>query len=153
LEANPAYVDALKWLARRELSEAQVRQRLTRRGHATDLIDDAVARLRGERAIDDARTAAAIARTEVSLKRRGKSRVRRRIESAGISSAGAKQAVEELFEDVDENALLEASLARRLRGSERVEDDRQFQRLYRYLTGQGFESDRVIQALKARSVK
>src|SRR5438046_2537924 len=35
-------------LARRELSEAQVRQRLARRGHAVDVIDAAIARLRAE---------------------------------------------------------------------------------------------------------
>ena len=35
------YVDGLKMLARRELSEQQVRQRLARKGHDADAIDDA----------------------------------------------------------------------------------------------------------------
>ena len=71
------YLDALKMLARRELSEAQVRQRLARRGHDPESIDAAVARLKGERAIDDARVAEAIARTETAAKRRGRLRVSR----------------------------------------------------------------------------
>ncbi len=140
-------------LARRELSQAQVRQRLTRRGYDANAIDEAIARLRTERAIDDDRVAEAIARTETSVKRRGKLRVKRQIESAGISSAAANRAVEEVFGTLDEDALLEASLARRLRSNERVADDRQFGRLYRYLTAQGFEPDRVVRALRARSVK
>jgi len=153
LGANPAYADALRWLARRELSEAQVRDRLTRRGHASNLIDAALVRLRNEHAIDDSRTAEAIARKELDIKRHGKERIRRQIERAGISSASARRAVDAAFEGLDENALLEASLAKRLRAGEGVQDDAQFQRLYRYLVGQGFDPDQVIRTLKARSVK
>jgi regulatory protein len=140
-------------LARRELSEAQVRQRLARRGHDEDAIDAAVARLIEERAIDDERVAAAIARTETSVRRRGRLRVRRQIEHAGIAAPTARRAVDEVFGDIDNDAYLQASLAKRLRGRETIGDDKAFQRLYRYLVGQGFESDQVVRALKARSVK
>lgn len=140
-------------LARRELSEAQVRQRLARRGHDEDAINGAVARLIEERAIDDERVAAAIARTETSVRRRGRLRVRRQIEHAGIAAPTARRAVDEVFGDIDNDAHLQASLAKRLRGREIIADDKAFQRLYRYLVGQGFESDQVVRALKARSVK
>jgi len=145
-----AYVDGLKMLARRELSELQVRQRLARNGHDADAIDEAIARLREERAIDDERVAEAIARTETSVRRRGKLRVRMQIERAGIAKATAKRAVDDVFDAIDGAALLEASLAKRLRGRETIADDREFQRLYRYLIGQGFESDRVLKTLNAR---
>ena len=145
-----AYLDGLSLLARRELSEQQVRQRLARKGHDADAIDEAVARLREERAIDDARVADAIARTETAVKRRGKLRVRMQIERAGIAKPIAKRAVDEVFEAIDDEELLEASLRKRLRGRERIADDREFQRLYRYLIGQGFETDRVLRALERR---
>jgi regulatory protein len=145
-----AYIDGLKMLGRRELSELQVRQRLARKGHDADAIDEAVARLREERAIDDERVAEAIARTETSVRRRGKLRVRMQIERAGIAKPTAKRAVDDLFDTIDDGALLEASLAKRLRGRETIADDREFQRLYRYLMGQGFESDRALKALNAR---
>lgn len=147
---SAAYVAALKLLARRELSEAQVRQRLARKGFEGDAVDEAIAKLKAERAIDDARVAEAIARTETAVKRRGKLRVRRRIESAGISSAEARRAVNEAFGDIDADALLEAALAKRLRATASIQDDREFQRLYRYLIGQGFESDQVIRILQRR---
>jgi len=57
VSANRAYLDALRMLARRELSEAQIRQRLARREHEPDLIDEAAARLKEERALDDVRVA------------------------------------------------------------------------------------------------
>jgi len=145
-----AYVDGLKMLARRELSEQQVRQRLARKGHELDAIDEAIAQLREERAIDDVRVAESIARTETSVKRRGKLRVRMQIERAGIGRETAKRAVDDVFDAIDDDALIEASLAKRLRGREAIADDREFQRLYRYLAGQGFEADRIMRILTAR---
>jgi regulatory protein len=145
-----AYLDGLKMLARRELSETQVRQRLARKGHEPEAIDEAVARLREERALDDNRVAEAIARTETSIRRRGKVRVRMQIERAGISKETAKRAVDEVFGAIDDGALLQSSLTKRLRGRETIADDREFQRIYRYLIGQGFESDKVMRALSAR---
>jgi len=148
-----AYLDGLKMLARRELSEAQVRDRLVRKGYAPGVVAEAVARLRDERAIDDSRVAEAIARRETTTKRRGKRGVRLRIERAGVTTATARKAVDEAFGSVDDRALLEAALARRLRGRDRAADDREFQRLYRYLVGQGFDADVVMRALEARRPK
>jgi regulatory protein len=144
---NAAYVDGLKMLARRELSEAQIRQRLARKQHTLADVEAAIARLREERAIDDARVAEAIARTETSLRRRGKLRVRMQIERAGIAKAVARRAIDEVFGALDDDALLEASLNKRLRGRTALADDRERQRLYRYLIGQGFETDRVLRRL------
>ena len=144
------YIDGLKMLGRRELSEAQVRQRLARKGHADEDVETAIQRLKAERALDDARVADAIARTEITIKRHGRMRVRRQIESAGIAPALVKQAVDNAFGEVDDTALLQAALGRRLRGNRSITDQREFQRLYRYLTAQGFESDRILAALNAR---
>jgi regulatory protein len=143
-----AYIDALRMLGRRELSEAQVRQRLQRRQHSPEDIDAAVDRLLAERAIDDVRVAEAIARTQTGVKRRGKLRVRRHIEQAGVSAAIAKRVTDEVFEALDPEALIAAALAKRLRGRERIADAAEFSRLYRYLTGQGFEPDRVLATLR-----
>jgi regulatory protein len=148
LAVNAAYLDGLKMLARRELSEHQIRQRLARKGHDSDLIDEAVARLRQERAIDDARVAAAIARTETAVKRRGRLRVRMQIERAGIDKSTAKAALDDAFDRIDDDALIEAALRKRLRDRNHIADQREFQRLYRFLTAQGFESDRIMRLLR-----
>ena len=145
-----AYLDALKMLARRELSEAQVRQRLARRGHDPESIDAAVARLKGERAIDDVRVAEAIARTEAAGRHRGRLRVARQIENAGITGPIARRAVDGIFGEIDSDALIEAALRRRLRAGTAIRDDAEFRRLCRYLIGQGFEADHVVRTLTAR---
>jgi regulatory protein len=141
------YVQALRLLARRELSETQIRQRLARRGYDGDAIDDAVTRLKTERAIDDERTAGAIARTETRIKRRGRLRVRRQIEQAGIAPAIARRVVDDTFDELDEQELMEASLAKRLRGRTAVDTETERARLYRYLLSQGFEHDRIMKRL------
>jgi regulatory protein len=147
--AASAYLDGLTLLARRELSEAQLRQRLARRAHDPDAIDEAVARLKAERALDDARTAAAIARTQTAHKGRGRRRVTQAIERAGIGRDTARRAADEAFGALDEDAHLAAALEKRLRGR-RVAGEADMRRLFRYLLGQGFDADRILAALKAR---
>ena len=149
---SAAYLVALRMLARRELSEAQVRQRLARRQHPPEDIDAAVSRLRAEGSLDDGRTAGAIARHETAVRRRGRRRVIRQIQAAGITPDLARQAADEVFADLDADALLASALDSRLRGRS-VADEREHRRLYRYLVGQGFEPDRVLAALAARRAR
>lgn len=145
-----AYLAGLTMLARRELSEMQLRTRLARRGFDADDIDEAVARLKGERALDDARVATACARTEAGLRRRGRARVLRQVEALGIAREIARRAVADVFAEVDEARLLEESIARRLRRGISLEDEAAVRRLHRYLIGQGFEPSRVAAALRSK---
>jgi len=145
---NPAYLDALRLLARRELSEAQIRRRLARKEHTPEHIDAAVDALRADRSLDDERVAGVIARTEAGVRKRGRLRVKRRIEAAGIASGIAERVVDDVFRDLDGEALIEAALQKRLRGADRIADERQSARLWRYLVGQGFEADRVAALLR-----
>jgi regulatory protein len=148
--ADDAYSAALRMLAQRELSEAQIRQRLARRGYDRGAVDGAVERLTSERHIDDARVAAVMARSETTRRKRGRLRVKRHIEAAGIAASVAQHAVDEAFRHIDADALMAAALERRLRGENTIGDDREFQRLYRYLCAQGFEPERVLALLRAR---
>jgi regulatory protein len=147
--AASAYLDALVLLARREFSEAQLRQRLARKEHAAPDIDEAVARLKAERALDDTRVAAAIARTQTAYKGRGRRRVAQAIERAGVSRDTARRATADVFGELDEDAHLAAALDKRLRGRP-IEDEAHMRRLYRYLVGQGFDTGRILAALKSR---
>ena len=140
-------------LARRELTERQVRERLARRGFDQDDIDTAVARLKGDRSLDETRVALAMARSEVILKRHGRLRAQRQLETAGLSAAIARTALDEVFSSIDHHALIGAALGRRLRGTRAIEDEAEFRRLYRFLIGQGFDSDLVLKTLKARRIK
>ncbi len=148
-----AYVAGLTLLARRELAEAQVRTRLAKRQFDEEEIDAAVTRLLRERALDDRRTALACARTEVRIRHRGRARVVRQIEALGIARDVAREAVAEVFAEVDEAALLEQALDRRIRHGMSLSDPAVFRRVHRYLLGQGFEPARVMTLLRRRAKK
>ena len=145
-----AYVTALRLLARRELSEAQVRTRLARREFPSDEIDAAVARLQEERALDDRRTALACARTEAHVKRHGRRRALRTVEALGIDRELARAAVAEVFGDLDEDALITQALERKLRHGAAIEDAAVARRVHRYLLAQGFDAGRVHAAIRSR---
>ena len=149
-DSDRAYIVALTLLSRRELPEAQLRTRLLKRKFDEDDIEAAVTRLRGERALDDRRTALACARTEVRIKHRGRARVVRQIEALGIARDIAREAVAEVFAELDEDALLEQAIDRRLRRGTSLADPAVARRIHRYLLGQGFEPGAVTTAMRRR---
>jgi regulatory protein len=143
-----AFTVALTLLSARELSETQLRARLTRRRHDPDDIDRAIARLKADRTLDDRRVARALARMETAIKHRGRARVIQKIRQAGISAALAEDAVKDVFEEVDENELLEKALARRLRGKVIGGlDNRTRAKIVRGLMAQGFSLAAILKKL------
>jgi len=136
-------------LGQRELSEAQVRTRLARRGCDAAAITDALERLKRDRTLDDSRVARAAARLEAGIRHRGPARVRQRLQSMGLADDVVQKAVAEAFEDVDELALLDAAYERRLKGRELAElDDKARARLVRGLVGQGFSFGAVLRKVR-----
>ena len=136
-------------LGQRELSEAQIRTRLARRGCDADAITSALERLKRDRTLDDSRVARAAARLEAGIRHRGPARVRQRLQSMGLADDVVQKAVTEAFEDVDELALLDAAFERRLRGRELAElDDKARARLVRGLVGQGFSFGAVLRKVR-----
>jgi regulatory protein len=132
------YTYGLQALGRRELTARQLRDRLRRRGCDDAAIDAALERLRREGALDDARAARAYARTEVAVKRRGPERIRRALHVMGVDEDAARSALASGFADHPAEDVLDAALARRLRGRP-VTDRAQEQRLIAYLVRQGFD--------------
>ena len=146
-----AYITALTMLSRRELSEAQIRTRLARKEFPDDDIEAAVERLRLDGTINDRRVALAAARMESAIRHRGRSRVIQKLRTLGIAADVAESAVNEVFEEVDEGALLDRAFERRLRGQDRNDlDEKARARIVRGLAGQGFTIDAILKRLEGR---
>ncbi len=144
-----AYTVALTLLSARELSEAQLRARLIRRKLDPADISAAIERLKADGTLNDRRVAMALARMESTIKHRGRARVIQKVRQAGIDGDTADNAVRDVFEDVDENALLDRALERRLRGkTPRDLDEKGRARLVRGLAAQGFSLERILQKLR-----
>lgn len=144
------YLAALRLLSRRELTEAQLRQRLERRQYEAHAIDVALGRLKESRALDDRRAAVAIARHELVIRRRGRLRARRALAEAGVPPSLADEAIAAASADVDTDLTLRLALASRWPDGEPIVERRDYARLYRFLTGRGFEPDRVLALLDRR---
>ena len=142
-----AYSDALKLLARRELSAADVRTRLLHRDHTPEEADAAIARLQESRALDDRRVARAYARTALSVKGRGRLRVTRELQAMGIARDVISEAVAEVFGDLDERTLIDKAIEKKLRGKA-VKTIQERARLYQFLMRQGFTPAAVSAALR-----
>jgi regulatory protein len=144
-----AYTTALTLLSRRELSTKQLRDRLARRKFEVDEIERVVKRLQSDRTIDDHRVALARARTDTSIKGYGRRRVLQRIQQLGVSADVATLAVDQVFGDVAEAALLESAIEKRLRGKPiRTLAPKDKARLVRHLLARGFEPSEVFARLR-----
>ncbi|MGH9373867.1 MAG: regulatory protein RecX [Vicinamibacterales bacterium] len=148
MDNDPAHTEALRMLARRELSAEGVRVRLQDRGFAADEIERAVAQLLDTGALDDARVARAYARTAATVKRRGRLRVMRELLQMGIESVVASQALGEVYGDLDERSLIENAVRRKLRGRTKLSSPNEYARLYQHLMRQGFSPAGVVAALR-----
>ena len=150
MESPSAYTAALRMLARRELSTAQIRERLARREFTPADIDDAVSRLAATGALDDLRVARAVARTRANVRRQGRNRVVRELAVIGIPREIAERVIAEVFGELDEDALLEQALSRRLRGTMSLHDPAVRRRLVAALVRQGFAPSAIMRTMRAR---
>ena len=143
-----AYSDGLKLLARRELSVAELRARLVEREHPPDEVDAAVAQLIDSGALDDGRVARAYARTASKVKGRGRLRVTRELQAMGIARDVIAEAVAEVFGDVDERALIDRAVQKKLRSGKKPATVQERARLYQFLLRQGFTPAAVAAAMR-----
>jgi regulatory protein len=143
-----AYIDGLKLLGRRELSVAGLRSRLLDREHPAEETDEAIARLLETGALDDRRVARAYARTASKVKGRGRLRVTRELQAMGIARDTVAEAVAEVFGDLDERALIDRAVQKKLRGGPRPSTIQERARLYQFLMRQGFTPAAVSAALR-----
>jgi regulatory protein len=143
-----AYTDALQLLARRELSEKQLRDRLVDHEHPREEIDRVVAHLLESKALDDGRVARTYARTAIDVKGRGRLRVTRELNEMGIARETASEAIAEIFADVDERTLIAKALQKKMRGRPRIANAAEHARLYQHLMRQGFTPAGITTALR-----
>ena len=147
-DAGTARGMALRWLGRRELSEAQLRSRLEEKGVTSAVVDTVVTALRETGVVDDRRVALAGARTRANVRRQGRDRVRRELTALGIARDIVDDALTATFSDVDESALLDQAITKRLRGRMSLSDPADRRRLTAALVRQGFSFAEIARALR-----
>ena len=147
---HSAYLEALRFLARRELSVTQLRDRLIHREHDRDEIERAIEHLLETRQLDDARTAAAYVRTAMKVKGRGRLRIQRELSGMGIARDVAAQAIADAFGDVDERAQIAAAIRKKLHGKTKIATPAEYARVYQFLMRPGFTPAAVSAVLRTQ---
>jgi regulatory protein len=146
---DEAYAAALRLLAGRDLSRAQLRERLERRGFRPEAASEAIDRLARQGAADDFRVAVVRARG-AAARHRGRVRAAADIRAAGIDADVARRALDEVFGSLDERALAEQALVRRLK-TPSITSPAEFRRLHAFLLRQGFAPSDVMAVLRGRT--
>lgn len=143
-ERPSAWRAALTYLAARARSTHEVRQALTRRGHATEEIAAVVARLTAARYLDDAE----FARAWVSLRAQrgvaGPARLARELRAKGIPDREIASALQELREEWDAGEAAREAARRKLKSLAGLPAAVARRRLAAHLERRGFSPDVVL---------
>lgn len=147
--APTAYGRALARLARRDHAEAEMRRALKRAGHAADEVEAAVARLKGQRALDDERFAEAFARGRLRHRGLGRNRIKHELRERGVGRSVALKGLREALGDVSEGEALETQARRYWHARAKDEPAKRVQKLWAFLLRRGYPADLVRTRLLA----
>ncbi len=151
LEAEALWAYALKALGGRAHSAGELREKLRRRAARAADIDDILARLKQAGYLDDRRFAESFASARLANDRFGRTRVLQDLRQHRIAPALAERTVSQVYENVDEQALIEAWIRRKYRREPReglFQDERDMASAYRRLLHAGFRTGEILRALK-----
>jgi len=147
--SNP-FTAALRLLARRAYSIAQMRRALTRRSDSAAAVEEAIARLRQLGYLDDQKFAEQQAGALRRNRAFGPRRIARELKAKGVNYRFINAAIEQVFEEVGECELLEQVLSKKLRTLRLPLTRSRLNSLCRSLLRQGFRGDDIMKAVHAR---
>ncbi|MBI2371003.1 MAG: RecX family transcriptional regulator [Deltaproteobacteria bacterium] len=150
--ARKAYEAALRALAARGRSSAELRQRLAQKGHPPEAIDAALVRLTELGYLDDQALAREVASTLMRGRLYGRLWVAKGLRERGLSAELVAETLEALAADLDERELCRQALARRFRGLDPRRASRaELQKAGQYLARRGFAWPLIAEVLHYRS--
>lgn len=135
---------ALRLLSRRDYTTTELRDRLVNRGYSPDDIDRVLRELKAAGSLDDRRVAAAHARTALSVKGRGRYRVRRELQARGVPEEAATEALRGV-DDAAESESIQRVLARKRFPARPSIAERR--RMVQHLLRRGFPADLIYRAV------
>ncbi len=141
------YATALRALMRRAYSIHEMKEYLSRRAADKSGVTVVVTHLREQGYLDDAKYARDYARLHANSRRQGKFRIARELRARGVPDRHIDAALELVFAETDETALVRERIRRKLgqlRGSAAKSiDEKKIASLYRSLIAAGFSADLI----------
>jgi regulatory protein len=147
-DESELYATAIRILMRRGHSVHQMRVALERRCEDGALVGTVMARLKQKKLVDDARFAAEFARLHAVQRKQGRFRIARELRTRGVPDRHIETALETVFAETDESAILRKRIEKKLHLSRGPLDEKKRASLYRNLMAAGFNSDAIRRELK-----
>jgi regulatory protein len=148
--ASP-YQTALRLLARRAYSIAELRRTLLRRFKDESVVKQTLARLMEAGLADDSKFALDYASFLVRHYGYGRVRVLRELQRKGVAASKIDAAIESVFSAQPEADLLAKALERKIRTLKLPLTQRKFYALAQSLMRLGFRPDDIMKAMRARA--
>ena len=151
LDAAGLWEYGLKTLAGRAHSTGEIREKLRCRAERSGDVDDVLARLKESGYLDDRRFAEGFAAARLSTEKFGRTRVLQDLRQRRVAPALAERTVRQVYDEVDEVALIEDWIRRKYRLAPReglFQEDKELAAAYRRLLRAGFRTGDIVRALK-----
>ncbi len=142
---------ALRVLTARAVSTGELREKLRRRAERASDIDETLVRLKDYGYLNDRRFAEGFAASRLSNDKFGRVRVLRDLRQRRVAPALAEATVRQVYQDVNEQALIEEWIRRKYRLADRdglFHDDKDLAKAYARLLRAGFRTGEIVTALK-----
>lgn len=146
---NP-YSTALRMLARRAYSVAELRRALEKKFPEDPSVGEALARLRALGYLNDKRFAEHYAASLARNKSFGRFRVRRELKAKLVDYRHIEPAIDQAYDETDERLLLERTLDRKIRTLRLPLTPAKLNSLCQSLLHRGFAADAIMKAVRAR---
>ncbi len=147
------YASAVRALMRRAHSVFEMRKYLEERAEDKADVKTVLARLRENRYLDDARYAQEFARHRAKHRRQGRFRIARELRDRGVADAHIEAALDAVFAETDEAALVRARIKRKLAQIRGPIDQRKAASLYSGLLRAGFSGEVIRAELRAARIE
>lgn len=151
LDAEGLWAYALKVLGGRAHSTGELKEKLRRRaGRLTD-VEDILARLKDHGYLNDQRFAENFAAARLANDKFGRTRVIQDLRQRRVAPALAERAARQVYQDVNEESLIEEWIRRKYRLASRehlFEEDKDLAGAYRRLLRAGFRTGDIVRVLK-----
>ena len=151
LDSEGLWAYALKVLGGRAHSTGELKQKLRRRASRLTDVEDILARLKDHGYLNDQRFAENFAASRLANDRFGRTRVVQDLRQRRVAPALAERAARQVYQDVNEEALIEEWIRRKYRLAPRehlFEEDKDLAAAYRRLVRAGFRTGDIVRVLK-----
>lgn len=151
LDAAKLWDYALKSMGSRAQTSGEIRSKLRLRAERAEDIETTLAKLKEYGMLNDQRFAETFATSRLENRGFGKTRALRDLQQRRVAPGLAAKAVEQVYAETDEVALIEEYIRKKYRSAERetlFQEAKDLASAFRRLRLAGFNSGKIVQVLK-----